>query len=245
MGVRPIFAVMRSNLTPSLNFTMSAEGDYQCNRADGGNWSGGRVGRGNLAGTKYGISAALMALVMGSVSAVTPAIMRRVTAEQARDIATDRFWQVMQCSDLPAGVDLMLFDAGFNSGMECAVKQLQRIVGIATPDGIMGPDTLFKLEHSTPAGMAPFISTDYAEQLQHYLGVSPDGAIGPLTLKAAVEQQAHNAMLIYALASQQEAAYRSFKKFPVFGGGWLNRLEARVAAAHQLLTAGGDVPAIS
>lgn len=202
------------------------------------------MGRGNLAGTKYGISAALVAAVMGDVSSVTPAIMRRITAVQACHIATERFWQVMQCDALPSGVDLMLFDFGFNSSMERAVKQLQRVVGIARPDGVMGKDTLFKLEHSTPASIAPFLSANYAEQLQHYLGVSPDGAIGPLTLKAAIEQQAHDAMLIYALASQQEAAYRSFNKFPVFGGGWLNRLEDRVAAAHQLLSA-GSAPAIS
>lgn len=221
---------------------MDAEGGYQCNKADDGNWSGGRVGRGNLSGTKYGISAALMALVMGSVSSVTPAIMRRITIGQARDIATQRFWQVMGCSDLPAGVDVMLFDFGFNSTPERAVKHLQTVTSVAQVDGIMGPDTLFAAKNAAPYRVAPFLSRDYAEQFQSWLGVSPDGHIGPLTLRAAAEQQAHDVMLVYALASQQEVAYRSFKKFSVFGDGWLNRLEARVACAHQLLAA-QDAPA--
>lgn len=223
---------------------MAAEGGYQCNKADDGNWSGGRVGRGNLAGTKCGISAALMALVMGSVSSVTPAIMRRITVGQARDIATQRFWQVMRCGELPAGVDVMLFDFGFNSTPERAVKHLQTVTGVAHVDGIMGPDTLFAVENAALYRIAPFLSHDYAEQFQAWLGVSPDGHIGPLTLRAAAEQQAHDVMLVYALASQQEAAYRSFKKFSVFGDGWLNRLEARVAFAHQLLAA-QNAPAAS
>ncbi|WP_215762839.1 glycosyl hydrolase 108 family protein [Acetobacter sp. P1H12_c] len=228
---------MRNNLSKSLDFTLAAEGGYQCNKADDGNWSGGRVGRGNLAGTKYGISAALMALVVGSVAAVTPSMMRKLTVSQARDIATERFWRVMRCDDLPAGIDVMLFDFGFNSTPERAVRHLQAIVDFKNPDGLIGPDTLFRVEHIQPATIAPFISHDYAEQLQSWLGVSPDGHIGPLTLAAAAAQQAHDVMLVYALASQQEAAYRSFKKFPVFGDGWLNRLEARVAFAHQLLAA--------
>ncbi|GFE94837.1 glycosyl hydrolase 108 family protein [Acetobacter persici] len=228
---------MRNNLSKSLDFVMAAEGGYQCNKADDGNWSGGRVGRGNLAGTKYGVSAALMALFMGSVSAVTPAVMRRIGLPRARNIATERFWDVLRCDDLPAGVDVMLFDFGFNSTPERAARHLQAIVGVKNPDGLIGPDTLFRVEHIQPATIAPFISHDYAEQFQSWLGVAPDGHIGPLTLAAAVAQQAHNVMLVYALASQQEAAYRSFKKFPVFGDGWLHRLEARVAFAHQLLAA--------
>nr|WP_298796072.1 glycosyl hydrolase 108 family protein [uncultured Acetobacter sp.] len=180
---------------------MAAEGGYQCNRADDGNWSGGRVGRGNLAGTKYGISAGLMALVMGSVLSVNASVMQRLTAAQARGIATERFWQVMECSVLPAGVDIMLFDFGFNSTPDRAVRQLQATVGVQFPDGTMGPDTRFKLVHAKPADIAPSISHEYAEQLQAWLGVPPDGHIGPRTLQAAVEQQAHNAMLIYALAS--------------------------------------------
>ncbi|MDN7351780.1 glycosyl hydrolase 108 family protein [Acetobacter senegalensis] len=221
---------------------MSAEGGYQCNKADDGNWSGGRVGRGNLAGTKYGISAALMALVMGSVASVTQSTMQRLKMAQAREIATERFWQVMRCDDLPAGVDVMLFDFGFNSTPERAVKHLQRAVNIKAPDGIMGPETLHSVENVSVYRIAPLISRDYAEQFQAWLGVSPDGQIGPLTLRAAREQQAHDVMLVYALASQQEAAYRSFKNFPIFGDGWLNRLEARVAIAHQFIAA-RDAPA--
>ncbi|KDE20673.1 hypothetical protein AZ09_04300 [Acetobacter aceti 1023] len=232
---------MQANLSQSLNFTLGQEGSYQCNRADQGNWSGGRVGVGLLAGTKYGISAALMACVLGSRSAVTRGMMQHITVDQYHEIATERFWDVLCCSDLPTGVDLMIFDHGFNAGTSAAAHGLQRIVGVPVPDGEIGPKTLSCLSAATAQEMCAFLSVKYAQQLQSYLGVSPDGMPGPKTLAAVVSQNAEMALLLYALASVQEAYYRSLKSFSQFGATWIKRLEARLFAAHRLLNIAPEI----
>ncbi|ATI11053.1 MULTISPECIES: glycosyl hydrolase 108 family protein [Acetobacter] len=232
---------MQTNLSQSLNFTLDQEGAYQCNRADTGNWSGGRVGVGVLAGTKYGISAALMACVLGSRSAVTRSMMQQITVDQYREVATERFWDVLRCDDLPAGVDLMLFDHGFNAGTPAAAQELQRIVGVPVPDGEIGPQTLSCLSAVTAQEMCASLSVKYTQQLQSYLGVAPDGMPGPKTLSAVVSQNAEMAMLLYALASVQEAYYRSLKSFSQFGAAWIKRLDARLFAAHRLLNIAPEI----
>jgi lysozyme family protein len=65
--------------------------------------------------------------------------------------------------------------------------------------------------------------------LQSVLGVTQDGGIGPATLAAVAT---HNvSALITAIATAQEAFYRSLAGFPTFGTGWLARVERRKTAA--------------
>ncbi len=71
-----------------------------------------------------------------------------------------------------------------------------------------------------------------AKLLQASLGVSVDGDIGPETLSAANSMNAID--LINRLAQHQAAYYRSLSDFQYFGNGWLNRVNARHAAALQL-----------
>lgn len=77
-----------------------------------------------------------------------------------------------------------------------------------------------------------------AEMLQTAAGLSGsevDGAIGPQTL-AAVAQVAP-AALIANLAGQQRAYYQSLANFPIYGKGWLARVDRREAAANAMATA--------
>jgi lysozyme family protein len=77
-----------------------------------------------------------------------------------------------------------------------------------------------------------------AKILQAIVGTTVDGAIGPKTIAAT------NAImpvrLINALALNQAAFYRSLSNFPIFGHGWINRVNARHAAA--LAMAAGTHP---
>ena len=71
------------------------------------------------------------------------------------------------------------------------------------------------------------------EQLQDALVVTVDGQIGPVTLAAAARMSAHE--LIADMALIEQHYYRSLANFPVFGRGWLARVDRRVAAALKLL----------
>ena len=72
---------------------------------------------------------------------VTEADVRNLTRGEAREIYRARYWTPMRCADLPAGIDLMVFDFGVNAGPGRSLRLLQRCVGVAA-DGSVGPITL-------------------------------------------------------------------------------------------------------
>lgn len=61
-----------------------------------------------------------------------------LTRGEAREIYRRDFWQRIQADRLPDGVAFQLFDFAVNSGIETAVRYLQRALGVAD-DGIWGP----------------------------------------------------------------------------------------------------------
>lgn len=61
-----------------------------------------------------------------------------LTRDQARDIYRRDFWDRIQGDDLHDGVAFQTFDFAVNSGIETAVRHLQRSLGVAD-DGIWGP----------------------------------------------------------------------------------------------------------
>lgn len=67
--------------------------------------------------------------------------IRGMTRERAAQIYRKDFWDKLKCDDLPAGLDLVAFDAGVNSGPARGAKWLQQAVGV-TADGKIGPATL-------------------------------------------------------------------------------------------------------
>jgi uncharacterized protein (TIGR02594 family) len=67
---------------------------------------------------------------------------------QIEAIYRQRYWDRMLCGQMPAGVDLAVFDFGVNSGG--GVKVVQRVVG-TDPDSEVGPLTLAAID-AVPAG---------------------------------------------------------------------------------------------
>ena len=64
--------------------------------------------------------------------------IRGMTRARAAQIYRKDFWDKLKCDDLPAGLDLVAFDAGVNSGPARGAKWLQQAVGV-TADGKIGP----------------------------------------------------------------------------------------------------------
>ncbi|MBI3433521.1 MAG: glycoside hydrolase family 108 protein [Proteobacteria bacterium] len=64
-------------------------------------------------------------------AAATLADLRAMTRAQAAAIYRARYWDVLGCDGLPAGVDYCVFDYGVNSGVGRAGKVLRRTLGLS------------------------------------------------------------------------------------------------------------------
>jgi lysozyme family protein len=72
---------------------------------------------------------------------VSEAIMRGLTVSHVKALYKARYWAVVKADEIPAGLDLCVFDFAVNAGPGRAARYLQRLVG-ATEDGQIGPRTL-------------------------------------------------------------------------------------------------------
>jgi lysozyme family protein len=61
-------------------------------------------------------------------------------------IYRQQYWDRIRGDELPAGIDFVVFDAAVNSGPVQAVKWLQRALGLALVDGMLGEATLAAVE---------------------------------------------------------------------------------------------------
>lgn len=77
----------------------------------------------------------------------TVAELRAIPIETVRLIYRKRYWDAVKGDDLPAGVDLAVFDAGILSGPGTAARWLQESVGVVA-DGKIGPVTLQAVRHA-------------------------------------------------------------------------------------------------
>jgi lysozyme family protein len=64
------------------------------------------------------------------------------------DIYRNQYWNAVRGDELPAGVDLAVYDGAVNSGPAQAIKWLQRALGV-TADGHIGEATLRALDECT------------------------------------------------------------------------------------------------
>lgn len=110
---------------------IGSEGGYSDNWHDPGNWTGGQVGIGLCAGTKYGISAA----------AYPKLNIRALEEDDAKVLYRRDYWAPIIGDMLPAPLALLVFDAGVNNGVHRALIWLQQALGVPE-DGIVGPATL-------------------------------------------------------------------------------------------------------
>lgn len=80
---------------------------------------------------------------------VSIADMKALTRGDVGPIYKQRFWGSVEADDLPAGVDLITFDAAVQHGPFRAAKFLQEAV-TATPDGHIGPHTIVLVKAADP-----------------------------------------------------------------------------------------------
>lgn len=115
------------------------------------------VDRGN---TKFGISLD----EYNTLGDGTVTDLNDLKRDKAREFYRMRYWNALRCNELPAGVDLVVFDTGadLNSIAEAA-KKLQDVVG-AKDDGWIGPVTMGAIELKSPRDIVMKLSAARREE---------------------------------------------------------------------------------
>jgi len=83
--------------------------------------------------------------------------LKKLPPDQAREIYRTKYWNVLRCDDLPAGVDLVVFDFGAEAGPAEAAAALQRVVG-AEADSSVGPATIAATKAGSPSDIVMRLS---------------------------------------------------------------------------------------
>lgn len=130
---------MNDNFPSFIDRLLSHEGGYTNGRRDPGNWTGGKVGMGELKGTKFGIAA----------NTYPKLDIKNLTRTQAVEIYRRDFWERSRCDRLPGAVSFQLLDGAVNSGIAQASRWLQRAAQVAD-DGMIGPASLAAIKATDP-----------------------------------------------------------------------------------------------
>lgn len=108
-----------------------SEGGLSLKREDAGNWTGGKVGKGELKGTKCGISAATYPNLD----------IKNLTDSEIKEIYYKDWWLKLKLDRFPSEMRYAFFDAAFHSGSYNAIRMWQRALQVKD-DGIIGKKTM-------------------------------------------------------------------------------------------------------
>jgi lysozyme family protein len=112
--------------------------------------------------TNFGITLATLEHWRGVPCSVED--VKELTQAEADVIYRALYWRVVSGDDLPAGIDLIVFDAAVNQGPGTAAGFLQRAAKVSV-DRNIGPATLAAVR----AANQPILITDYAaERMAEY-----------------------------------------------------------------------------
>lgn len=119
------------NFDKAFETVIGHEGGFTLNRADAGNWTGGKIGVGKLLGTKYGIAA----------NTYPNEDIKNLNLDRAKQLYKRDFWDKAKCDQLPNGLRFHVFDVSVNSGVSRGIKTLQQALDVGV-DGIIGNQTI-------------------------------------------------------------------------------------------------------
>ncbi len=126
----------QENFAAALKLVLKHEGGYVDHPLDPGG------------ATNRGITRATLEAVRGRP--VSKAEVMALSEPEAAAIYRARYWNAVRADELPAGLDLVVFDAAVNSGPARAARWLQMVVGMPA-DGLIGARTI-SAARNRPAG---------------------------------------------------------------------------------------------
>jgi lysozyme family protein len=98
--------------------------------------------------------------------------MKELTVEDVAPIYRKNYWDRIKADDIPAGLDLCVFDFGVNAGTGRSAKFLQTMIGTVA-DGGIGPNTLRSLAlYVESEGVETTIKNFQAERQSYYESLS-------------------------------------------------------------------------
>ena len=133
------------------------EGGFTNDRDDRGNWTSGKIGVGELKGTKQGISA----MTYPDLDIIN------LTDDEIKEIYYRDWWLKLGMDKFRPAISYQMFDAAINHGMNRATKLLQKAVG-ATADGAIGPNTMGKVKDTE---LNDLLFKFIAERLQFFTDI--------------------------------------------------------------------------
>jgi lysozyme family protein len=144
---------MIDNFDTCMNFVLEQEGGYINNPADPGGM------------TNLGVTKRVWEEWTGHE--VDEKQMRSLVKADVVPLYQRKFWNACRCNELPAGIDLCVFDTAVNSGPGRAVKILQSCLGVPT-DGAIGSVTVAAANQFKDSALIHLIE-DYCSARQAYL----------------------------------------------------------------------------
>lgn len=126
---------MQSNYQTCLTKVLASEGGYTNDANDPGG------------PTNYGITIADYQHYINPKATATD--VKNMKLSDAETIYKAKYWNAMNCDQLPSGVDYCVFDYGVNSGIGKSAKVLQQFVGVPE-DGQIGPATIVATKKADP-----------------------------------------------------------------------------------------------
>lgn len=148
---------MKDNFEQCMALVLKEEGGYVNDPHD----PGGR--------TNHGVTQETWEEYVGK--SVTEDDMKNLTIQEVIPLYKQNYWDRINGDELPDGIDYAVFDFAVNSGVDCAAKFLQSILGVKT-DGKIGPMTISACETSNSRDVA----TQVCEKRLAYLQALPTWA---------------------------------------------------------------------
>jgi lysozyme family protein len=152
---------MKKNYNICLDIILWNEGGYSDHPEDNGG------------ATNYGISQQTLKRILGRE--VTKEEVKDLSMTMVEEIYEDYYWHPINGNNLPAGIDILVFDAGVNIGVRQATRILQRILPGVKVDGYIGPKTIDAVYEAD----AKELINEYSERRsKYYQSLSDYGTFG-------------------------------------------------------------------
>ena len=132
VGSVPKYNSSISDLENAETITKYFEGSYSTDRRDSGNWSSGVAYKGTFIGSKNGVGAPALIKYLGYIP--TAKYMENLPIDVYNNISEKNYWIPGGCDRLPKGINVQVYDHGWNRGMENGIKVLERALDMKSQD---------------------------------------------------------------------------------------------------------------